>query len=103
MMKKVGKIFPTAVIVGLFCLLVIAALFYRVDQEPVAAQSSVKATFNFDRYTGNKPFKLNTIQTTPYGPAWADVVLNPSNMVTCKGSTPIALCSTGWTRNRSPH
>ncbi|HEV7644784.1 MAG TPA: hypothetical protein VGO50_12635 [Pyrinomonadaceae bacterium] len=94
-MKKVRKLFPAAVVVGLFCLVVIAGISYesyRAGQTPVAAQSTVKATFSFDRYTGNKPFKLNTLPTTPYGPAWADVVLKPSNMLACKGSAPIALC-----------
>lgn len=94
-MKKVRKLFPAVVVVGLFCLVVAAGISYesyRADQTPVAAQSTVKATFSFDRYTGNKPFKLNTLPTTPYGPAWADVVVEPSNMLACKGSAPIALC-----------
>jgi hypothetical protein len=35
-------------------------------------------------------FPLNTEMTTPYGPAWADVVLQPSNFLPCFG--PYALC-----------
>jgi len=51
------------------------------------------ATFNFDRFTRNKPFKLNTLPTTSYGPPWADIMLQPTNMLECKGNTTsIALC-----------
>jgi hypothetical protein len=35
-------------------------------------------------------FPLNTVQTTPYGPAWADVNLAPSDFLPCFG--PYALC-----------
>jgi hypothetical protein len=35
-------------------------------------------------------FPLNTIQTTQYGPAWADVALAPSDFIPCFG--PYALC-----------
>ena len=52
--------------------------------------------FSFDTF-GTKRFHLNTLCTTPYPPgtpdtpAWADVLLAPSNFVACKAS-PIALC-----------
>jgi len=36
-------------------------------------------------------FVPNDIMTTPYGPAWADILLEPTNFVPCKGG-PIALC-----------
>jgi hypothetical protein len=35
-------------------------------------------------------FPLNTLQTTSYGPAWADVTLEPQDFVPCFG--PYALC-----------
>lgn len=37
------------------------------------------------------PFRFNNLQTTPYGPAKADIVLEPSNFLPCHGG-PIALC-----------
>jgi hypothetical protein len=52
---------------------------------------SPTATFDFSRYTGNKPFRLNTLPTTPYGPAWADILVEKSNFLECKGAS-IALC-----------
>jgi len=78
--------------VGLLCLLALAGLIYSADQAPTAAQPSPRATFDFDRFTQNKPFKLNTLPTTPYGPPWADILDHPkTNFLECKG-TPIALC-----------
>lgn len=53
--------------------------------------TSTTTTFDFGAYTGNKQFKLNTLQTTPYGPAWADITLQKSNFLECKGAS-IALC-----------
>ena len=91
-MKKINRWYPGIAIVGLVCLLALAGLVYKAYQAPVAAQSSAKSTFDFDRYTKGKPFKLNTLPTTPYGPPWADVVTNPSNMLTCESKVPIALC-----------
>lgn len=90
-MKKLNRFYPGITIVGLFCLLALAALVYSSQQPPVAAQSSARATFDFDRYTKNKPFKLNTLPTTPYGPPWADILLQTSNFVECSGAA-IALC-----------
>lgn len=49
------------------------------------------ATFDFAQYTGGKTFKLNTLPTTPYGPAWADIIVQKSNFLECKGAS-IALC-----------
>jgi hypothetical protein len=37
------------------------------------------------------PFIPNNLMTTPYGPAYADIVLVPSNFLPCKGG-PFALC-----------
>jgi hypothetical protein len=52
---------------------------------------ATSATFDFAQYTGNKTFKLNTLPTTPYGPAWADIIVQKSNFLECKGAS-IALC-----------
>jgi hypothetical protein len=46
---------------------------------------------DFGHLTKGKPFTLNTLQTTPYGPAWADILVKPENFLECKGG-PIALC-----------
>ncbi|HEY6803534.1 MAG TPA: hypothetical protein VI306_08150 [Pyrinomonadaceae bacterium] len=51
----------------------------------------VRPTFDLKRYTENKPFRLNTLQTTPYGPAWANILLEKSNFLECRGAA-IALC-----------
>lgn len=83
--------------VGLFCLMLFAGLVYKTDQSPVVAQkqaasgNSATATFSFVRYTGNKRFRLNTLQTTTYGPPWANIVEKPSNFLECEGAA-IALC-----------
>jgi hypothetical protein len=94
MMKKIShnKWYPGITMIGLVFLLALVGLVYSADQTPAVAQQSTRATFDFERYTKNKPFKLNTLPTTPYGPPWADIVTQPSNMLACKGSTPIALC-----------
>lgn len=53
--------------------------------------SATGATLDFAQYTGGKTFKLNTLPTTPYGPAWADIIVQKSNFLECKGAS-IALC-----------
>jgi hypothetical protein len=92
MMKKINRWYPGITIVGLLCLLALAGLIYSSVQAPAAAQQSARATFDFERYTKNRPFKLNTLPTTRYGPPWADIATKPSNMLACQGATPIALC-----------
>lgn len=86
-------------IVTVLCLLLLSCVSSSTNQGPANSQpspaatpvSSVVPTIDFGRYTGNKPFKLNTLQTTPYGPAWADITLEKSNFLECKGAS-IALC-----------
>lgn len=56
-----------------------------------ATSPTPDTTFDFSQYTGNKTFKLNTLPTTPYGPAWADIIVEKSNFVQCTGAS-IALC-----------
>jgi len=55
------------------------------------ATPATQPSFDFSQYTGGKSFKLNILPTTPYGPAWADIVVEKSNFVECKGAS-IALC-----------
>jgi hypothetical protein len=64
---------------------------YSGDQTPSTPTPSTGATFDFDRFTKNKPFELNTLPTTPYGPPWADISLENSNFLECNGAS-IALC-----------
>jgi hypothetical protein len=75
----------------------LAALAGRSDSGPqalAAPQPSPRSTFSFERYTGVRPFHLNTLPTTQFGPPWADIVREPrKNMLECSGATaPIALC-----------
>ena len=96
-MKRISEWYPGITLVGLLCLVTLAGLVYNAVQAPTAAKQSRQsrqsrgATFDFDRFTRNRPFKLNAIPTTPYGPPWADVIMHPANMVQCSGVA-IALC-----------
>jgi hypothetical protein len=42
-------------------------------------------------YAQSFNFPFNDTMTTPYGPAYADIILEPSNFLPCEGG-PIALC-----------
>src|ERR1051325_667327 len=90
-MKRLNKSFSSLTLLGSLCLLALGALIYSANRTPAAAQRSPRATFDFGRYTGNRPFKLNTLPTTRYGPPWADIIVKPSNFVECEGAA-IALC-----------
>ncbi|MBI4228577.1 MAG: hypothetical protein HY693_02520 [Deltaproteobacteria bacterium] len=63
----------------LSCLLLIHALF------------SLTARSQDNIIGGFPPFTPNDLMTTPFGPAFADIVLVPSNFLPCKGG-PFALC-----------
>ena len=91
MMNYIKRWYQGITMVGLLCLLALAGLVHSAVQEPAVAQQSASATFDFERYTKNKPFKLNTLPTTAYGPPWADILKQPSNFLECKGAA-IALC-----------
>ena len=90
-MKRISKWYPRITLVGVVCLLALGSRGYGVSQSPKISPPSAHASFDFDRYTKNKPFKLNTLPTTPYGPPWADILLQQSNFVECSGAA-IALC-----------
>jgi hypothetical protein len=93
-MKLNNKWFMWIAAVGLLLLPVLARRGDRTPQAFAQPQPSPRSTFSFERYTGIKPFKLNTLPTTPFGPPWADIVSHPkTNMLECSGATaPIALC-----------
>jgi hypothetical protein len=90
-MKTINQWYPLIMIVGLLCLLALGSRNYSAGQGTTASRPSAGASFDFDRYTKNTPFKLNTLPTTPYGPPWADIVMKPENFLECKGAA-IALC-----------
>ena len=84
---RINKWYLWTIIVALLCLLTLGSRGSNADQ----TKPSRKATFDFERYTKNRPFRLNTLPTTPYGPPWADIVTANSNFLECKGAA-IALC-----------
>jgi hypothetical protein len=93
-MKRITTLCLSATLITLLSVLTVATFGSRsssAKQTKGKKPTTVKATFDFKRYTENKPFKLNTLQTTPYGPAWADITLQKSNFLQCKGAS-IALC-----------
>lgn len=91
-MKKITSWYPLITMIGVLCLLTFGSHGYSAGQGAAVSRPGA-ATFSFDRYTGNRFFKLNTLPTTAFGPPWADIVTNPANMLECKRKTaPIALC-----------
>ena len=90
-MKQINKWYAGIALVGLLCLLALGSHGYSANQGRAAAQPSSRASFDFERFTKNKPFKLNTLPTTPYGSPWADILMEKSNFLECKGAA-IALC-----------
>lgn len=88
-MKRIHKWSLSTAIVALLCLLAFTSQGSNVNQ--ATSKPVNKPTFNFERFTKNKPFKLNTLQTTPYGPPWADILMEKSNFLECKGAS-VALC-----------
>jgi len=90
-MRTINQWYLWATLVGLLFLLALGSRNYSASQTPTGSQPSARATFDFERYTGKEPFKLNTLPTTPYGPPWADIVMKPQNFLECKGAS-IALC-----------
>ena len=80
-MKKINKWYLWTTMVGLLCLLALGSRGYSADQVPAASKPSAGETFDFERFTRNKPFKLNTLPTTPYGPPWADILMKTENFL----------------------
>src|SRR6266576_5213970 len=90
-MKTINKWYLWMTMVGLLCLLTLGSRGYSADQVPSAPKPYASGTFDFERFTRNKLFKLNTLPTTPYGPPWADILMKTENFLECKGAS-IALC-----------
>ena len=88
---RISKWYLWTTLVVLLCLLTFGSHGSSADQSSGTSKPSKKATFDFERYTKNKPFRLNTLPTTPYGPPWADITTANSNFLECKGAA-IALC-----------
>ena len=78
-MKRINR-WSGITMLGLLGVVAFAGLLYNSFQTHVAAQRS-GATFDFKRYTEDKPFRLNTLPTTPLGPPWADVIMRKENFV----------------------
>lgn len=88
-MRQLRNLFPLWL--GLFLQLAVLLPSHAADKAS-ASPTQHPATFNFDAFTGGKGFNLNTQATTPYGPPWADVLVQPAlNFLSCKGAA-IALC-----------
>lgn len=90
-MKRINKWYLWTTILALLCLPTFGIQGSYADQSTTTSKPSTKPTFDFERYTKNRPFRLNTLPTTPYGPAWADITLEKSNFLECRGAA-IALC-----------
>jgi hypothetical protein len=90
MLKENSRRYLLTLVVGVLC---VGALGVSVKSAKQGAGRSkhVRPTFDLKRYTQDKPFRLNTLQTTSYGPAWADILLENSNFLECRGAA-IALC-----------
>ena len=80
-----------AIALTALCLLVAKGPAYSADRASSVSGPAYSPAFNFDEFTKKKPFVLNTLPTTPYGPPWADIVVLPRNFLSCKGAS-IALC-----------
>lgn len=90
-MTRINKWYLWTTIIALLCMLTLGSRGSSADQTKSTSKPSTKATFDFERYTKNKPFRLNTLPTTTYGPPWADIVTAQSNFLECKGAS-VALC-----------
>ena len=79
------------IVLGVLCLLAFPGFAFGAGTETAAAKPFAGAHTDFDLFTKQKRFRLNTLPTTPDGPPWANIILQPSNFVSCKGAS-IALC-----------
>ena len=90
-MKRLNKRYFAILLVGVFCVLALGSRTRSVEPQRTAPKPPTRPSFDFERFTKGQPFRLNTLPTTPYGPPWADIIVDGSNFVECKGA-PIALC-----------
>jgi hypothetical protein len=91
MLKAKNRWYLLSTMLGLLCLFAMRGPGHSVGQVNKPSQAPDRATFDFGRFTKNKPFKLNTLPTTPFGPPWADILVKKENFLECKGVS-IALC-----------
>lgn len=90
-MKRITRMLLCILTVGVLCLLVFGSLTRSEGQRRAAGEQRPGPPFDFQRFTKGQAFRLNTLPTTIYGPPWADVIVQGSNMIECQGA-PIALC-----------
>ena len=90
-MKRTNRMFVSIVTIGVLCLLAFVSRSDSAGQRRRDRQPPRGPNFDFQRFTKGQAFRLNTLPTTMYGPPWADVITQGSNMVECQGA-PIALC-----------
>ena len=80
------------VLLGVLCVLGAPGRGHAKSQDQCPdSQASVSPSLDVEELTGRKNFTLNTCMTTPYGPPWADILLEPENFLECRGAS-IALC-----------
>ena len=79
------------IVLGVLGLLAIPGLAIGAGTESAAAKPFAGAHTDFDPFAKHKHFRLNTLPTTSYGPPWANIIVQPSNFLLCKGAS-IALC-----------
>ena len=95
-MKPVRHLFQYLALLASLCLLstpASAAESASAVGKPISAASKPTTTSTPDvsKLSSDPHFKLNTLPTTSYGPAWADILLKPSNFLACN-NVAIALC-----------
>src|ERR1041385_4924753 len=83
-MKRTKTIFLSIVTIGLLCLLAFVSRSDSAGQRRRDAEPLKGPNFDFQRFTKGQSFRLNTLPTTIYGPPWADVIVQGSNMVECQ-------------------
>jgi hypothetical protein len=91
MLKAKSRWYLFSALIAVICLFALGGLGHSAGQVNKQSKPQSKATFDFQRFTKNKPFRLNTLPTTPLGPAWADIILKKENFLECRGAS-IALC-----------
>lgn len=79
--------------IRIFLMMLVGALLATPchAEDNAVKSGKVDAAFDFKEFTRDRNFHLNTLKTTTYGPAWADIVRTPTNFLECTG-TSIALC-----------
>jgi hypothetical protein len=82
------RLFQYLALSASLCLLSAPASAAEQASAPAKASAS---TPDASKLSSDPHFKLNTLPTTSYGPAWADILLKPSNFLACN-NVAIALC-----------